>query len=410
MLPLFEYHTFLHHSQTYNFYWKPVRMFEYHTFLHHSQTFCIISDSLIGLSTIHFYIILKQPVPALLLWPRLSTIHFYIILKPCLCIHSFPVVWVPYIFTSFSNSLYQMRMDRLVWVPYIFTSFSNAPTIENIQDLFEYHTFLHHSQTVLCKYKLFLWFEYHTFLHHSQTDIPVQADEDGLSTIHFYIILKRETVNMHRASCLSTIHFYIILKRSGIIAVVDFVWVPYIFTSFSNCWRRDGKCHEVWVPYIFTSFSNNNPVRINEAFVWVPYIFTSFSNSKTMWVGCLNSLSTIHFYIILKHTRSVMSLHSVWVPYIFTSFSNYWLIGNTMLSVWVPYIFTSFSNGHVMSDEEKKFEYHTFLHHSQTQESSAHLFWCLSTIHFYIILKRGFDTKRQSPCLSTIHFYIILKR
>ena len=343
MLPLFEYHTFLHHSQTYNFYWKPVRMFEYHTFLHHSQTFCIISDSLIGLSTIHFYIILKQPVPALLLWPRLSTIHFYIILKPCLCIHSFPVVWVPYIFTSFSNSLYQMRMDRLVWVPYIFTSFSNAPTIENIQDLFEYHT----------------------FLHHSQTDIPVQADEDGLSTIHFYIILKRETVNMHRASCLSTIHFYIILKRSGIIAVVDFVWVPYIFTSFSNCWRRDGKCHEVWVPYIFTSFSNNNPVRINEAFVWVPYIFTSFSNSKTMWVGCLNSLSTIHFYIILKHTRSVMSLHSVWVPYIFTSFSN----------------------GHVMSDEEKKFEYHTFLHHSQTQESSAHLFWCLSTIHFYIILK-----------------------
>ena len=34
---------------------------------------------------------------------------------------------------------------------------------------FEYHTFLHHSQThVTCTIK-FTLFEYHTFLHHSQT-------------------------------------------------------------------------------------------------------------------------------------------------------------------------------------------------------------------------------------------------
>ncbi len=34
-----------------------------------------------GLSTIHFYIILKRRTLCVVLWDRLSTIHFYIILK-----------------------------------------------------------------------------------------------------------------------------------------------------------------------------------------------------------------------------------------------------------------------------------------------------------------------------------------
>ena len=34
---------------------------------------------------------------------------------------------------------------------------------------FEYHTFLHHSQTVSGGYFVKTRFEYHTFLHHSQT-------------------------------------------------------------------------------------------------------------------------------------------------------------------------------------------------------------------------------------------------
>ena len=34
---------------------------------------------------------------------------------------------------------------------------------------FEYHTFLHHSQTVIRGNGTCKWFEYHTFLHHSQT-------------------------------------------------------------------------------------------------------------------------------------------------------------------------------------------------------------------------------------------------
>ena len=34
---------------------------------------------------------------------------------------------------------------------------------------FEYHTFLHHSQTVCSMVSVLTTFEYHTFLHHSQT-------------------------------------------------------------------------------------------------------------------------------------------------------------------------------------------------------------------------------------------------
>ena len=34
---------------------------------------------------------------------------------------------------------------------------------------FEYHTFLHHSQTVIRQIIEHSQFEYHTFLHHSQT-------------------------------------------------------------------------------------------------------------------------------------------------------------------------------------------------------------------------------------------------
>ena len=55
-------------------------------------------------------------------------------------------------------------------------------------------------------------FEYHTFLHHSQTLIGQLREEDSLSTIHFYIILKPAAMVAGAAGSLSTIHFYIILK------------------------------------------------------------------------------------------------------------------------------------------------------------------------------------------------------
>ena len=53
--------------------------------------------------------------------------------------------------------------------------------------------------------------------------------------------------------------------------------------------------------------------------------------------------------------------------------------------------------------------YHTFLHHSQTEEDKQKAKGGLCTIHFYIILKRSCWKTRRPTCLCTIHFYIILK-
>ena len=41
---------------------------------------------------------------------------------------------------------------------------------------FEYHTFLHHSQTRSCHLRAQIVFEYHTFLHHSQTSFTPSYD------------------------------------------------------------------------------------------------------------------------------------------------------------------------------------------------------------------------------------------
>ena len=59
-----------------------IYQFEYHTFLHHSQTKSIWEAARNSLSTIHFYIILKQSTRRYSFSWGLSTIHFYIILKP----------------------------------------------------------------------------------------------------------------------------------------------------------------------------------------------------------------------------------------------------------------------------------------------------------------------------------------
>ena len=78
---------------------------------------------------------------------RFSTIHFYIILKP---------------------SRLGLRVS-CVSVPYVFTSFSNFPSFYIVVEQFQYHTFLHHSQTTWELYVQKREFQYHTFLHHSQT-------------------------------------------------------------------------------------------------------------------------------------------------------------------------------------------------------------------------------------------------
>ena len=123
---------------------------------------------------------------------------------------------------------------------------------------------------------------------------------------------------------------------------------------------------------------------------------------------------------------------SVLVPYIFTSFSNTSGYCNCRICVSVPYVFTSFSNRNIRSFHDCRFQYHTFLHHSQTYVSFHDLRLRFSTIYFYIILKHYpwhlvaipvsvpyiFTSFSNQPCdkvctnhcFSTIHFYIILKR
>ena len=102
------------------------QVFEYHTFLHHSQTAMPGHYDSVCLSTIRFYIILKPCGSSQCCNSCLSTIRFYIILK----------------------------LSITHWIG---------------GTLFEYHTFLHHSQTALKRFHRMRPFEYHTFLHHSQT-------------------------------------------------------------------------------------------------------------------------------------------------------------------------------------------------------------------------------------------------
>ena len=100
-------------------------------------------------------------------------------------------------------------------------------------------------------------------------------------------------------------------------------------------------------------------------------------------------LNTIHFYIILK-------------PMATSSFLGISLNTIHFYIILKPVCIYLLKN--------RKFEYHTFLHHSQT------VAWCnpslcsLNTIHFYIILKRSGGQAVRGRGLNTIHFYIILKR
>ena len=75
----------------------------------------------------------------------------------------------------------------------------------------------------------------------------------------------------------------------------------------------------------------------------------------------------------------------------------------------LAYVFTSFSNGLPVCQRCQVFEYHTFLHHSQTAMPGHYDSVCLSTIRFYIILKPCGSSQCCNSCLSTIRFYIILK-
>ena len=187
-------------------------------------------------------------------------------------------------------------------------------------------------------------FEYHTFLHHSQTRILDDSLQNSLNTIHFYIILKRQCWTHFLLLRLNTIHFYIILKLTCRLKTMTSGLNTIHFYIILKPPRIQGDCYSVWIPYIFTSFSN--PVKLQRNQLW--------------------RLNTIHFYIILKPTITGQITFFVWIPYIFTSFSNLSQTVDSGILVWIPYIFTSFSNCRSKLYGLKMFEYHTFLHHSQT--------------------------------------------
>ena len=100
-----EYNTFLHHSQTTSGLQPRSCPLEYHTFLHHSQTTCRRTWSTRKAWVPYIFTSFSNSVV-------LITFNVY--------------AWVPYIFTSFSNSSYFLYNVCCAWVPYIFTSFSNG--------------------------------------------------------------------------------------------------------------------------------------------------------------------------------------------------------------------------------------------------------------------------------------------
>ena len=175
----------------------------------------------------------------------------------CNCNHiRMAIVLVPYIFTSFSNTSGYCNCRICVSAPYIFTSFSNMP--ERIVSAEE--------------------FQYHTFLHHSQTQTYIQHEKCCFSTIRFYIILKHSSGMFHSPMRFSTIRFYIILKPvTGLIPSTR-VSVPYVFTSFSNTEGENNGRTWVSVPYVFTSFSNKRRIDNNAQTHLIDFTLISIYN------------------------------------------------------------------------------------------------------------------------------------
>ena len=224
--------------------------------------------------------------------------------------------------------------------------------------------------------------------------------------INFTIFLKRPRTKIGYTCIFNAVFFYITLKLNGEDLYV--CYGLYVFTSISSSYFITDYL-SVLVPYIFTSFSNPEAQCPVKAFVLVPYIFTSFSNTSG-YCNCRICVS---------------------VPHVFTSFSNMLLCAIPEPVVSVPYVFTSFSNRNIRSFRDCRFQYHTFLHHSQTKSAYSSVrslfqyhtflhhsqtmvintcnYFGFSTIHFYIILKRARAMDGTGQCFSTIHFYIILK-
>ena len=70
--------------------------------------------------------------------------------------------------------------------------------MDSSRDLLEYHTFLHHSQTDQIIFIKFKELEYHTFLHHSQTRPQIRA---GFSLLEYHTFLHHSQTSNSKMKC-----------------------------------------------------------------------------------------------------------------------------------------------------------------------------------------------------------------
>ena len=121
------------------------------------------------LNTIRFYIILKLYLCLAAEVLRLNTIRFYIILKLYLCLATEVLRLNTIRFYIILKHCYQSFLLMAGLNTIRFYIILKLHRHRHQPCLFEYYTFLHHSQTMECLGTITKSFEYYTFLHHSQT-------------------------------------------------------------------------------------------------------------------------------------------------------------------------------------------------------------------------------------------------
>ena len=163
------------------------RIYQHYMFLHHSQT----GPYLVKLQVYLAPIILKPTDRCSLSRLCLNTMHFYIILKRHVCD-------VPG-HHCLNTIRFYIILKRCAITP------DSCCSLNTIR----FYIILKPFQSVI----LFL---------------------GCLNTIRFYIILKPSISVSCENLCLNTIRFYIILKPTGALLILAIVWIPYVFTSFSN--------------------------------------------------------------------------------------------------------------------------------------------------------------------------------
>ena len=108
MIEMFEYHTFLHHSQTGEALNLSPSPFEYHTFLHHSQTDCKYDGSKKSFEY-HTFLHHSQTSNSKM---KCHHSHKIQVLKLLGCYISHPSLSIIYLVTASMQSLAQVSINK----------------------------------------------------------------------------------------------------------------------------------------------------------------------------------------------------------------------------------------------------------------------------------------------------------